>query len=161
MILSDFSVKRPVFSSVISLLLIAFGIVAFTKLPLREYPDIDPPVVTINTSYPGASASIVETRVTEIIEDRIAGIEGINFIESSSSDGQSRVTLEFSIDRDIEAAANDVRDRIAGIVGNLPEETDPPEVQKVDASDDVILWLNLTSESRSTMELTDYAERYL
>ena len=105
MVLSDFSVTRPVFASVISLLLIAFGIVAFTRLPLREYPDIDPPVVTINTSYPGASASIVETRVTELIEDRIAGVEGINFIESSSSDGQSRVTLEFNIDRDIEAAA--------------------------------------------------------
>ncbi|MCE7887550.1 MAG: efflux RND transporter permease subunit [Alphaproteobacteria bacterium PRO2] len=161
MVLSDFSVTRPVFASVISLLLIAFGIVAFTRLPLREYPDIDPPVVTINTSYPGASASIVETRVTELIEDRIAGIEGINFIESSSSDGQSRVTLEFNIDRDIEAAANDVRDRIAGIVGNLPEEADPPEVQKVDASDDVIIWLSLISASRTTMELTDYAERYL
>jgi multidrug efflux pump len=161
MVLSDFSVTRPVFASVISLLLIAFGIVAFTRLPLREYPDIDPPVVTINTSYPGASASIVETRVTELIEDRIAGVEGINFIESSSSDGQSRVTLEFNIDRDIEAAANDVRDRIAGIVGNLPEEADPPEVQKVDASDDVIIWLSLISANRTTMELTDYAERYL
>ncbi|MBK9561951.1 MAG: efflux RND transporter permease subunit [Micavibrio sp.] len=161
MVLSDFSVTRPVFASVISLLLIAFGIVAFTRLPLREYPDIDPPVVTINTSYPGASASIVETRMTELIEDRIAGVEGINFIESSSSDGQSRVTLEFNIDRDIEAAANDVRDRIAGIVGNLPEEADPPEVQKVDASDDVIIWLSLISASRTTMELTDYAERYL
>lgn len=161
MVLSDFSVTRPVFASVISLLLIAFGIVAFTRLPLREYPDIDPPVVTINTPYPGASASIVETRVTELIEDRIAGVEGINFIESSSSDGQSRVTLEFNIDRDIEAAANDVRDRIAGIVGNLPEEADPPEVQKVDASDDVIIWLSLISASRTTMELTDYAERYL
>lgn len=161
MVLSDFSVTRPVFASVISLLLIAFGIVAFTRLPLREYPDIDPPVVTINTSYPGASASIVETRVTELIEDRIAGVEGINFIESSSSDGQSRVTLEFSIDRDIEAAANDVRDRIAGIVGNLPDEADPPEVQKVDASDDVIIWLSLISANRTTIELTDYAERYL
>ncbi len=161
MVLSDFSVTRPVFASVISLLLIAFGIVAFTRLPLREYPDIDPPVVTINTSYPGASASIVETRVTELIEDRIAGVEGINYIESSSSDGQSRVTLEFSIDRDIEAAANDVRDRIAGIVGNLPEEADPPEVQKVDASDDVIIWLSLISAGRTTIELTDYAERYL
>lgn len=161
MILSDFSVKRPVFASVISLLLIAFGIIAFTKLPLREYPDIDAPIVTINTPYPGASASIVETRVTELIEDRIAGIEGISYIESSSQDGQSRVTIEFSVDRDIEAAANDVRDRVSGILGNLPEEADPPEVQKVDASDDVIIWLSLISDKRSTLELTDYAERYL
>lgn len=161
MFLSDISVKRPVFASVISLLLIAFGVVAFTRLPLREYPDIDPPIVSINTSYPGASASIVETRVTEVIEDRIAGIAGINFIESSSSDGRSRITLEFSIDRDIEAAANDVRDRIAGILANLPEEADPPEVQKVDANDDVIIWLSLISDRMTTMELTDYAERYL
>ncbi len=161
MILSDFSVKRPVFASVISLLLIAFGIVAFTKLPLREYPDIDPPIVTIDTSYPGASASIVETRVTELVEDRVAGIEGISYIESSSTDRRSRVTLEFSIDPNIEAAANDVRDRIAGILGNLPDEADPPEVQKVDASDDVVLWLSLISSERTTMELTDYAERYL
>src|SRR5690606_4373819 len=89
------------------------------------------------------------------------GVEGINFIESSSTDGRSRVTIEFSIDRDIEAAANDVRDRISGIVDNLPEEADPPEVQKADASDDVIIWLSLISRSRTTMELTDYAERYL
>ncbi|MCC7305694.1 MAG: efflux RND transporter permease subunit, partial [Alphaproteobacteria bacterium] len=136
-------------------------IVAFTKLPLREYPDIDPPVVTIDTTYPGASASIVETRVTELVEDRIAGIEGINFIESSSQDGRSRVTIEFSIDRDIEAAANDVRDRVSGIVGNLPEEADPPEVQKADSSDEVIIWLSLISSEMTTMELTDYAERYL
>ena len=97
MFLSDFSVTRPVFASVISLLLIAFGVVEFTKLPLREYPDIDHPVVTINTSYPGASASIVETRITEVVEDRIAGIEGINYIESSSQDGRSRVTVESAL----------------------------------------------------------------
>ncbi len=161
MFLSDFSVTRPVFASVVSLLLIAFGIVAFTRLPLREYPDIDPPVVTINTTYTGASASIVETRVTEPIEDKIAGVEGINYIESSSQDGQSRVTIEFNITRDIEAAANDVRDRIASLARDLPEEADPPQVQKVDASDDVIIWLSLISKNRTTMELTDYAERYL
>ena len=115
MIISDISVKRPVFAAVISLLLIAFGVVSYERLSLREYPDIDPPVVTVEVGYPGAPANIIETRITEVIEGRIAGIEGIEFIESSSEDGESNVTIEFSIDRDIDAAANDVRDRIAGV----------------------------------------------
>jgi len=160
-ILSDVSVKRPVFASVLSLLLIAFGAVAFERLSLREYPDIDPPVVTVEITYPGAPANVVETRITEIVEERIAGIEGIEFIESTSQDGESNVTIEFSIDRDIDAAANDVRDRVAGITDDLPEEADPPEVQKVDSNDDVIIWQNLTSDRMSVPELTDYAERFL
>lgn len=161
MLLSDISVTRPVFASVISLLLIAFGIVSFSRLPLREYPDIDPPVVSVDTSYQGASANIVETRITEVIEDRISGVEGIKFISSSSSDGRSRINIEFDVDRDIEAATNDVRDRVSGVIDNLPEEADPPDIQKADSSDDVILWLNLTSENMDTLELTDYARRYL
>ena len=161
MILSDISVKRPVFASVISLLLIAFGIVSFERLSLREYPDIDPPIVTVEVEYPGAPANIVETRVTELIEERIAGVEGIEFIESSSEDGESNVTIEFSINRNVNEAANDVRDRISGIQDNLPEEAEPPEVQKVDSNDDVIIWQNLSSDRMSVPELTDYAERYL
>lgn len=161
MLLSDVSVKRPVFASVLSLLLIAFGLVSYDRLSLREYPDIDPPIVTVEVAYPGAPANIVETRVTEIIEERIAGIEGIEFIESSSEDGESSVTIEFSIDRDIDSAANDVRDRISGIADNLPDEADPAEVQKVDSNDDVIIWQNLASQTMTVPELTDYAERYL
>ncbi|MDY7025232.1 MAG: efflux RND transporter permease subunit [Pseudomonadota bacterium] len=161
MILSDVSVKRPVFASVLSLLIIAFGLVSFDRLSLREYPDIDPPVVTVEVSYPGAPANIVETRITEIIEERIAGIEGIEFVSSSSQDGQSRVSIEFSIDRDIDSAANDVRDRIAGVSDNLPDDAEPAEVQKVDSNDDVVIWQNLTSDQMSVPELTDYAERYL
>lgn len=161
MIISDVSIKRPVFASVISLLLIAFGFVAYERLSLREYPDIDPPVVTVNVDYLGAPANIVETRVTRIIEERIAGIEGIEFIQSRSQDGRSRVTIEFSIDRDIDSAANDVRDRISGIASSLPEEADPPEVQKVDSNDDVIIWQNLTSDEMTVPELTDYAQRFL
>lgn len=161
MILSDVSVKRPVFASVISLLLIAFGFVSFDRLSLREYPDIDPPIVTVEVEYPGAPANIVETRITELIEERIAGIEGIEFIESSSSDGESNVTIQFSIDRDIDSAANDIRDRISGITDNLPEDADPPEVQKVDSNDDVIIWQNLSADSMSVPEITDYARRYL
>lgn len=159
--LSDISVTRPVLGSVISLLLVVFGLVAFERLPLREYPDIDPPVVTISTSYRGASAAIVETRITQLVEDRIAGLEGIRSISSRSRDGRSSVTLEFSIGRDIDAAANDVRDRIAGILNNLPDESDPPEVQKAAAGSEVIMWLNLVSDRMDTLALTDYARRYL
>ncbi len=161
MLLSDISVTRPVFASVLSLLLIAFGIVSFTKLSLREYPDIDPPIVSVDTSYSGAAANVVETRITEVIEDRISGVEGIKFIESTSSDGRSRINIEFDVSRDIEAAANDVRDRVSGISDNLPEEADPPEIEKADSSDDVILWLNLISDQMDVLELTDYAKRYL
>ncbi|MCH1931818.1 efflux RND transporter permease subunit [Shewanella sp. A25] len=161
MILTDLSVKRPVFASVISLLLVAFGLVAFGKLPLREYPNIDPPIVSIETSYRGASASVVESRITQLVEDRISGVEGIRHVSSSSSDGQSHVTLEFDISRNIEDAANDVRDRISGLLDNLPEEADPPEVQKANGGDEVIMWLNLVSDQMTSLELTDYARRYL
>lgn len=161
MILTDLSVKRPVFASVISILLILFGLVAFDKLPLREYPNIDPPVVSIQTNYRGASASVVESRITQLVEDRISGVEGIRHINSSSRDGRSTVTLEFDVGRDIEAAANDVRDRVSGLLNNLPEEAEPPEVQKANGGDEVIMWLNLVSDQMTTLQLTDYARRYL
>lgn len=161
MLLSDVSVKRPVFASVIALILVIFGIVAFDRLPLREYPDIDAPIVSIDTRYAGASANVVETRITQIIEDRIAGVEGIRFINSNSTDGRSRISVEFGIDQDIDVAANDIRDRISGVLDNLPEEADPPEVEKADSNDDVIIWLNLAAENLTTPELSDYAERYL
>jgi multidrug efflux pump len=161
MFLSDVSVTRPVFASVISLLLIAFGLVAFSRLPLREYPDIDPPVVSISTSYQGAAANVVETRITQVIEDRISGVEGIKFISSSSTDGRSRISVEFDVGRDIEAAANDIRDRVSGVVDSLPEEVDPPDIQKADSSDEVILWLSVISDRMDRLELTDYAKRYI
>jgi multidrug efflux pump len=161
MILSDISVKRPVFASVLSLLLVVFGLVAFNGLPLREYPDIDPPVVSVVTLYPGASANVVETQITQLIEERLAGIEGIRSISSQSEDGRSAVTIEFSTGRDIDGAANDIRDRISTIVDDLPVEADPPEIEKVDSNDDVIMWLNLSSDRLSVPQLTDYADRYL
>jgi multidrug efflux pump len=161
MLLSDVSIKRPVFASVIGLLLVAVGIVSFTRLALREYPDIDPPIVSIRTSYPGASATVVENRITEVIEDRIAGIEGIRFINSTSQDGQSNISIEFDISRNMDSAANDVRDRVGGILRQLPQEADPPDVQKADASEETVMWMRLMSDRRSALELTDYAERYL
>ena len=161
MFISDVAVKRPVFASVAGFLLVLFGLVSFFQLPLREYPAIDPPVVTIETNYAGAAAEVVENRITERLEDRISGVEGIRFISSTSEDGQSNIRVEFNIDRDIDAAANDIRDRVSGARDNLPEEADPPEVQKVTSDDDVILWMNLNSDRMSVPELTDYADRFL
>lgn len=161
MILSDVSIKRPVLASVLSLLLITFGVISFDRLALREYPDIDAPVVSIDTRYPGAAASVVETRITQLIEDRISGIEGIKYIESKSSDGRSQINIEFNLSRDIDGAANDVRDRVSRIFDRLPAEAELPEIEKVDSDEDVIMWLNLTSDRRSVPELTDYANRYL
>lgn len=161
MILSDISVKRPVFATVINLVLITFGVVAFFQLPLREYPDIDPPVVSINTTYPGASAAIVETKISEILEDRISGVEGIKNITSTSRVGRSNITIEFNLDRDIDAATNDVRDRISRALRSLPEQADPPEVFKANDDENVIVWFVLQSTSMSTLELTDYAQRYI
>lgn len=161
MLLSDLSVKRPVFATVLNVLLIVFGIVAFTMLPLREYPDIDPPLVTINTDYPGASADIIESQITQLLEDRISGVEGIKNITSSSRNGRSSITIEFNLTRDIDAAANDIRERISRALNNLPDQALPPEVFKADGDEDVIAWFVLNSETMSTLELTDYAERYI
>jgi len=160
-ILSDLSVKRPVFATVINLLLVTFGLVAFLFLPLREYPDIDPPVVSINTSYPGASAAIVETKITQLLEDRISGVEGVKSISSNSRVGRSNITIEFNLDRDIDAATNDVRDRISRALNNLPEQADPPEVFKANDDENVIVWFVLQSDNMTTLQLTDYAQRYI
>ncbi|MGM0702247.1 MAG: efflux RND transporter permease subunit [Pseudomonadota bacterium] len=159
--LSDISVQRPVLATVLAALIVAFGLLALQRLPLQEYPTIDPPIVSVNTAYPGASASIVETRITQVLEDRIAGVSGIEAISSSSEDGDSRITIEFGLHRDIDSAANDIRDRVSDAMGNLPEEADPPEVEKADSGSDVVLWLALTGEGYSMAELTDYANRYL
>ena len=161
MILSDVSVKRPVFATVLSLMMVAFGIMSFTQLPLREYPDTSPPVVSISTSYPGASAEIIETQVTEPIEDQINGIDGIEAINSSSYDGSSRISVEFEVGTDIEVAANDIRDKVSRVLRQLPEDADPPQVSKADSDARPIQYFNLVSSQMSYLELNDYANRYL
>ncbi|MCZ8529479.1 efflux RND transporter permease subunit [Alteromonas sp. PRIM-21] len=161
MLLSDVSVKRPVFATVLNLLLIIFGIAAFSMLSLREYPDIDPPIVSVNTNYTGASANIVETRITQLLEDRISGIEGIKNVTSTSRNGRSDITIEFKLSRDIDAAANDVRERVSRALNNLPDQADPPEVSKANSDESAVVWYNLRSTNLNTMELTDYAERVL
>jgi multidrug efflux pump len=161
MILSDISVKRPVFATVLSLMLIAFGFMSFRELPLREYPDTSPPVVSISTSYPGASAEIVETQITEIVEDQINGIDGIEAINSSSNDGSSRVSVEFKVGTDIEVAANDIRDKISRVARSLPEDVDLPQISKADSDARPIQYFNLVSSQMSYLELNDYANRYI
>jgi multidrug efflux pump len=160
-LLSDISIRRPVLATVMSLLLIVLGALAFTRLPLRELPNIDPPVVSVTTTYTGASAAVVESRITQVLEDAVSGIEGVNLLQSSSRDGRSAITIEFTQNRDIENAANDVRDAVSRVLSKLPLGVQSPQIAKVEADADVILWLNLTSPKLNTLELTDYANRYL
>jgi len=161
MILSDISVKRPVFATVISLLLVCFGLLSFLELPLREYPDTSSPVVSISASYPGASAEVVETQVTQLLEDQINGIEGIASITSSSRDGSASVSVEFNVGYDIEVGANDIREKISRITQALPEDVDPPQISKADNDSRPIQYLNLRSTQLNFLELNDYANRFL
>src|SRR5688572_7201568 len=159
--LSDVSVKRPVLATVINAMLVVFGLFALANVSVREYPDIDPPIVSVSTSYPGASASVVETKITQMLEDRIAGIEGLRTLSSTSSDGRSNITVEFQLSRDIDAAANDVRDRVSRALGQLPDEADPPEISKADVDANPMLWMTLSSDKLTPIELSDYADRFL
>ena len=161
MMLSDVSVRRPVFAAVGAIVLCVIGLAAFFFLPVRELPDVDPPVVSVSTSYAGASAEVIESRITEPIEQQIAGIQGVERITSTSRDGRSSVNIEFSLDRNIDDAANDVRDRVSRVLGRLPDQADPPEVSKADSDSSPIIILFLRSTSMNRLELTDYADRYL
>jgi multidrug efflux pump len=157
--ISEISVRRPVFATVISMLLIIFGLVSLERLAIREYPDIERPVVSITTTYNGAAASVIETKITQVIEDSIAGIEGIIKIESDSEDERSNIRIEFDVSRDLDAAANDVRDRVARVLGSLPPEADPPQVVKADANAESVMFMSFSSANMSALEVTDYAER--
>ena len=159
--ISELSVKRPVFATVMSLLLVILGLMAASRLPIRELPNVESPVVSIDTTYLGASADVVETKITQVIEDRVSGLEGVTKITSQSLDGRSSIDLEFDPSRSVDEAANDVRDRVSRVVGNLPIEADPPEIGKVDSSAEPIMFVNLSSDTMSVLELTDYAERVL
>ena len=161
MMLSDLAVRRPVFAAVAAIVLCVIGAAAFFFLPVRELPDVDPPIVSVSTSYAGASAEVIESRITEPIEQQIAGIQGVDRITSSSRDGRSNVSIEFSLDRNIDDAANDVRDRVSRVVGRLPDQAQPPEVSKADSDSQPIMILFLRSNGMNRLELTDYANRYL
>jgi multidrug efflux pump len=161
MVLSDVSIKRPVFASVISLMLVVLGFAALTKLSIREYPAIDPPIVSVTTVYKGASNEVVESRVTEIIEAAVSGIEGVRQITSQSREERSSVTIEFRLGRDIDGAAADVRDRVSRVLGRLPTGVETPVIAKVDSDARAIIWFTLASTQFNQMELSDYAARYI
>src|SRR5690554_3668106 len=161
MVLSDVSIKRPVFATVLSLLILVFGLAALLGLPVREYPDIDPPIVSVATDYTGAAAEVVDTQITQIIEGAISGIEGIRSIESSTEQGQSRTTIEFNTSRDIDVAANDVRDAVARVANQLPDEADAPRIQKADSDARPMMWITLLSDVWDSAELSDFADRVL
>ena len=161
MTLSDLSVRRPVLATVFSLIIIAFGLIAFTRLPLRELPDVDRPVVSVNATYPGASAQVVENQITRIIEGQLSGIDGIDTINAISRDGRSSINIEFTLDRDLEDATNDVRNAVSRARGQLPADIDEPTIRKADADADAIIWFSLQSTTLDRMALTDYADRYI
>ena len=162
MYITDLSIKRPVVSSVFSLILIVFGIFVFWKLPVRELPSgLQPPMVQIQVDYKSAAATIIDQEVTQIIEDVIGGAEGIKNIDSISENGRTTINIEFDTDIDLDAAANDIRERVARIVDNLPEEANAPQILKQAAGFTTTMWLSLSSSTWSDLELGDYAERYL
>ena len=161
MLISDVSVRRPVFAAVVSLILVIIGLMSVKSMSIREYPDIQRPIVSVSTSYRGAASDIVERRVTQILEDQIAGVSGITKISSASYDERSAITVEFSENRDIDSAANDVRDRISRVLSMLPDEAEPPEISKQDSSAQTTMWIDVSSDTLSVMQVSDYAERYL
>ena len=161
MLISDLSVRRPVVAAVMAILLSIIGLVGFLNLSVREYPDTDPPVVSVQTEYTGASAAVVESRITQPLEDRLAGVEGIETITSRSQDGRSAISIEFRPGRDVDAAANDVRDRVSGAIGDLPDDALPPEVRKVDADSQPIVYLVVRAPGWDRLKLGDYVERVL
>ncbi|MBL0128855.1 MAG: efflux RND transporter permease subunit [Flavobacteriales bacterium] len=151
------SINRPVFASVISILIVLFGAIGFGFLGVREYPSVDPPVITVTTNYVGANADIIESQITEVLEEQINGIAGIRTLTSVSSDGRSTITVEFELDVDLEAAANDVRDRVSGSLRDLPTDVDPPIVAKSDADSSPIVAMTVQSDQRNLLELTRIA----
>ena len=155
--LSSTSISRPVLAIVLSLTILLFGIIGFFFLGVREYPSVDPPVITVSTTYIGANAEVIETQITEPLEESINGIQGVKSLSSSSRDGNSNITVEFGIGANLEAAANDVRDRVSRAMRQLPPDANPPIVTKADANSDPIVMLQVSSDRRNLMELTEIA----
>jgi multidrug efflux pump len=159
--LSDTAIRRPVLATVISILIVLFGAISIFRLSVRQYPDVDPPVVSVTTIYPGANPYVVETEVTEPLEEEINGIEGIRTLVSQSREQVSTITVEFTLDRDVDVAAQDVRDRVMRGRNKLPDDIEEPLITKQDADASPIMWLGLSGERYTQLELTDYAENVL
>ena len=161
MFLTDLSIKRPVVASVMSIILVIFGLVTFQEIPTDELPDVQPPVVTIQTDYQGASAEIIDTQITQKIEDFVGGTPGLETIDSFSEDESSRITLTFETGLDLDDVTNDVRSSVSRVLDNLPEGAKQPEIFKQSAGMRTTMWLSFSSDAMSDLELTDYADRYL
>ncbi len=153
--LASLSINRPVLATVMSIAVVIFGVIGFSYLGVREFPSVDPPIITVTTNYPGANADIIESQITERLEENINEVQGIRTMTSVSSDGRSTITVEFELSSDMDAAANDVRDKVSAAVRNLPQDADPPIVAKSDADAETIFSLTVQSESKSLLELTD------
>src|SRR5512143_3636815 len=143
--ISSISINRPVLAIVLSLFIVLFGLIGFAFLGVREYPSVDPPIVTVSTSYTGANADVIESQITEPLEESINGISGIRSLTSSSSDGRSRITIEFEIGVDMDVATNDVRDRVSRATHDIPPDADPPTISKADADANPIVAISLRS----------------
>ena len=161
MTLPEISVRRPVLAAVAAIILCVVGLAAFIQLPVRELPNVDPPQVSISTTYTGASAEVVEERITQVIEQQIAGIQGIDRISSSSRDGLSQINVSFTLDRSLDEAANDIRDAVSRVVSRLPQDALAPQIAKASADSQALIFVTLTSDRMSMMALSDYANRYL
>ena len=160
--LPSLSLRRPVFAIVMNVIIILFGVIGYTYLGVREYPSIDPPVITVRTNYTGANADIIESQITEPLENAINGVQGIRTISSASNQGSSNITVEFDIEADLETAANDVRDKVSQAIRQLPQDIDAaPVVSKADANSDAIISMTVQSDSKNVLELTDYAVNVL
>ncbi|HEY8609296.1 MAG TPA: efflux RND transporter permease subunit [Noviherbaspirillum sp.] len=159
MVISDICIRRPVFATVLSLIIVLVGLVCYKRLAVREYPKIDEPVVTVETRYPGASSEIVESQVTKPMEDSIAGIDGIDVLTSISRAEQSQITVRFRLEKDPDSGANDVRDRVSRVRSKLPQTIEEPVIAKVEADASPIIWLSFSSDSLSALDLTDIANR--
>ena len=157
----EFCIRRPVFATVLSLVLVLIGVVSLGRLTVREYPNVDEPTVSVNTRYPGASSTIVETQITQILEGSIAGIEGIDVLESTSRSEESRITVRFRQNVDPDVAASDVRDRVSRVRGRLPDEIDEPVVAKVESDAQPVMILVFTSPSLSVLQITDIVDRFV
>ena len=157
--LSDLSIRRPVLASMLSLALVLFGVLGYTQLAVREFPDVDPPIVSVTTVLPGANPQVVESAVTDILEEELSTVEGLRTLTSSSGEGVSNITLEFNLDRDVEASAQDTRDKVARIRERLPEDVEEPVVAKQDADAQPFFWLALSGQNYDLLQLSDLGDR--
>ena len=159
--LPEICIQRPVFATVLSVIVFLVGLISYSRLSVREYPRIDEPVVSVETVYQGASAEVVESQITKVLEDSLAGIEGVEVMTSSSRSERSQITVRFRLSRDPDSAAADVRDKVARVRGRLPEAVDEPVIAKVEADSFPILWIAVAAPGKTPLEVSDYVARYI